>query len=201
MSLLESWNWCFFLSPWMLKIFEEDIWFRLPNWDIVSSVPVSLLSYSVLLCVAGQAYWREGGRGWASNPIIQLRESMAFYKSFNTLWLYPLPSHLLYPLAPGHHTFFISNYSQAPTPILPTSLPSKSVKKIVEKKKVYVIIKYLSMNLSPNFKTFLEPRNRLQGINSASLCSLAGRYNNPIPSRFLIPIDCLKIPAHRLEIL
>ncbi len=27
------------------------------------------------------------------------------------------------------------------------------------------------------------------------LCSLAGRYYNPIPTRFLAPIDCLKIPA------
>jgi len=42
MSLLEPWNWGFFLSPWMPKIFEEDIWFRLPNWEIVSLVPVSL---------------------------------------------------------------------------------------------------------------------------------------------------------------
>ncbi len=32
-------------------------------------------------------------------------------------------------------------------------------------------------------------------MNSASLCSLAGRYDNPIPIRFLAPIDCLKIPA------
>jgi hypothetical protein len=32
-------------------------------------------------------------------------------------------------------------------------------------------------------------------MNSASLCSLAGRYDNPIPTRFLAPIDCLKIPA------
>ena len=30
---------------------------------------------------------------------------------------------------------------------------------------------------------------------SASLCSLANRYDNPIPTRFLAPIDCLKIPA------
>ncbi len=50
MSLLESWNWCSFLSPWMLKIFEEDIWFRHPNWDIVSSVPVSLLVTSIPRC-------------------------------------------------------------------------------------------------------------------------------------------------------
>ncbi len=49
--------------------------------------------------------------------------------------------------------------------------------------------------LSPYFQTFMEPRNRFQGMNSASLCSLAGRYGNPIPIRFLAPIDCLKIPA------
>jgi hypothetical protein len=41
----------------------------------------------------------------------------------------------------------------------------------------------------------MELRNRFQGMNSASLCSLAGRYDNPIPPRFLAPIDCLKIPA------
>jgi len=29
----------------------------------------------------------------------------------------------------------------------------------------------------------------------ASLCSLAGRYDNPIPTRFLAHIDCFKIPA------
>ncbi len=32
-------------------------------------------------------------------------------------------------------------------------------------------------------------------MNSASLYSLAGRYDNPIPTLFLAPIDCLKIPA------
>jgi hypothetical protein len=37
--------------------------------------------------------------------------------------------------------------------------------------------------------------NRFQGTNSARLCSLAGRYNNPVPTRFLAHIDCLKIPA------
>jgi hypothetical protein len=41
----------------------------------------------------------------------------------------------------------------------------------------------------------MEPRNRFQGMNSASLCSLAGRYDNPFPPRFLAPIDSLKIPA------
>ncbi len=42
---------------------------------------------------------------------------------------------------------------------------------------------------------FMGPRNWFQGMNSASLCSLAGRYDNPIPPRFLAPIDFLKIPA------
>jgi hypothetical protein len=42
---------------------------------------------------------------------------------------------------------------------------------------------------------FKEPKNRIQGINSASLCSLAGQFDNPIPTRFLAPIDCFKIPA------
>jgi hypothetical protein len=37
---------------------------------------------------------------------------------------------------------------------------------------------------------------RSQRIDSASLCSPAGRYvNNPIPTRFLAPIHCSKIPA------
>jgi hypothetical protein len=36
--------------------------------------------------------------------------------------------------------------------------------------------------------------NRFQGLNAASLCSQAGRCDNPIPTRFLAPIDCLKIP-------
>ncbi len=36
-------------------------------------------------------------------------------------------------------------------------------------------------------------------MNSASLCSLAGRYDNPIPTRFLAPIDCLKIPAQEWQ--
>ncbi len=41
--------------------------------------------------------------------------------------------------------------------------------------------------LSPYFYTFMGPGNRFQGMNSASLCSLAGRYDNPVPPRFLTP--------------
>ncbi len=33
--------------------------------------------------------------------------------------------------------------------------------------------------LSQYFKTDMEPRNRYHGIESTSLCSLAGRYDNP----------------------
>ncbi len=63
----------------------------------------------------------------------------------------------------------------------------------------------------------IEPRNWFQGIDSTSEpvqqvwlsyrpsrlgilkrftnTALAAWYNNPIPTRFLVPIDCLKIPA------
>jgi hypothetical protein len=37
-------------------------------------------------------------------------------------------------------------------------------------------------------------------MNSASLCSLAGRYDNPIPTQCLAPIDCLKIPAQATQL-
>jgi hypothetical protein len=53
-----------------------------------------------------------------------------------------------------------------------------------------------AMTLRPEtvFLNFEEPRNRFEGIDSASQCSLAGRYDNPL-TRFLSPIDCSKIPA------
>ncbi len=46
---------------------------------------------------------------------------------------------------------------------------------------------------------FMGPRNWFQGMNSASLCSLAGRYDDPIPPQFLAPIDFLKFPAQLFE--
>ncbi len=42
----------------------------------------------------------------------------------------------------------------------------------------------------------MGPQNWFQGMNSASLCSLAGRYDNPVPPRFLAPIDFLKSPGY-----
>ncbi len=47
----------------------------------------------------------------------------------------------------------------------------------------------------PECLNFQGAQDRLQGTNSARLESLAGRYDNPMPSGFLAPIDCLKIPA------
>ena len=44
----------------------------------------------------------------------------------------------------------------------------------------------------------MDPRNRFLGMSYASLCSLAGRYNNPIPTPCLAPIDFLKILAQYL---
>ena len=41
----------------------------------------------------------------------------------------------------------------------------------------------------------MEPRIHFQGMNSTSLCSLAGRYDKPIPTWFLAPTCCLNIPA------
>jgi hypothetical protein len=37
------------------------------------------------------------------------------------------------------------------------------------------------------------------GIDATSLCSLAGRYDNLITTRFLASIDCLKIPAQLFD--
>jgi hypothetical protein len=51
--------------------------------------PASCLSFSVFLCVAGQAYWREkGGRGEVMEEIqiTWRRERLILCKSFNTLW-------------------------------------------------------------------------------------------------------------------
>ncbi len=50
-------------------------------------------------------------------------------------------------------------------------------------------------NLRRYFQTFSEARIRYEGIDSASIFSLASRFDNPIPARFLTPIDCYKIPA------
>ena len=47
----------------------------------------------------------------------------------------------------------------------------------------------------PEFSNIQGAQESIPRNHSASLCSLAGRYGNPIPTLFLAPIDCLKIPA------
>jgi hypothetical protein len=39
------------------------------------------------------------------------------------------------------------------------------------------------------------PTRFLAPVDCLKIPALAGRYDNPIPARFLAPIDCLKIPA------
>jgi hypothetical protein len=36
-------------------------------------------------------------------------------------------------------------------------------------------------------------------LKNFKIPSLAGRYDNPVPTRFLVPIDCYKIPAKKLR--
>ncbi len=59
--------------------------------------PVSPLPlFLSLLCVALRANWHEkGGMGWARSQIIQRRENLFLYKSFNTLF----PIHILHVYA------------------------------------------------------------------------------------------------------
>ncbi len=78
---------------------------------------------------------------------------------------------------------------------IPTSEPFFSCCLATETDTVYWLSHSWGLCSEHVFYTFMEPRNRFQGMNSASLCSLAGRYDNPIPTRFLVPIECLKIPA------
>ncbi len=45
----------------------------------------------------------------------------------------------------------------------------------------------------------MEPGESIPRNSASLLCSLAGRYGNLIPTRFLAPIDCLKIPAQYIK--
>jgi hypothetical protein len=45
------------------------------------------------------------------------------------------------------------------------------------------------------FLNFYGAQESIPRIDSGSLCSLAGRCDNPIPTRFLASIDFSKIPA------
>ncbi len=75
------------------------------------------------------------------------------------------------------------------------SLPSTSTRLLLTSASRMLSGSWLDKTLNTEFLNYNEPKNRFQGINYASLCSLAGRYENLIPTRFLAPIDCLKISA------
>jgi hypothetical protein len=53
----------------------------------------------------------------------------------------------------------------------------------------------------PVFLNVYGAQESIPRKDSASLRSLAGRYDNLIPSRFLAHIDCLNIPAQTQVIL
>jgi hypothetical protein len=67
-------------------------------------------------------------------------------------------------------------------------------KKERERKK-YSIVGWKAGKNSKEYRARLFKLLRSPGIDSASLCSLADRYDNTIPFWFLAPIDCYKIPA------
>jgi hypothetical protein len=102
-------------------------------------------------------------------------------------------------------SYLSSLYSKPDTlsPVWIWHLPTGEVFLGAKKKTIVALLVFnplwatLNLKLSPNFLTLKEPRNRFKGINSASLCSLAVRYDNPIHTRFLAPIDCLKIQHRR----
>jgi hypothetical protein len=77
-------------------------------------------------------------------------------------------------------------YDQVVTPFV----CSKSAKSVTEP--VFVD---LLRSPEPVFLNVYGAQESIPRMNSASLCSLAGRYDNPNPPRFLARIDCLKIPA------
>jgi hypothetical protein len=74
------------------------------------------------------------------------------------------------------------------------------MQEIVPLKKI--IFQYKTAEMQPSSRSRLAARDyifkllRSPEIDSASLCSLAGRYDNPIPTRFLAP-ECSKIPAQQ----
>jgi hypothetical protein len=60
---------------------------------------------------------------------------------------------------------------------------------------IYVVVVALE-SLRRHFETFKDDRYRFQGIVSASLCSLAGRYETLfLLGSYIAPIDCSKVSA------
>jgi hypothetical protein len=73
---------------WMIyrwPCFLAVVWFgSSPTPFLVTSC----LSFSIFLCVAGRAYWRERGeRGWRRSQIIRGRESLVLSKNYSILFV------------------------------------------------------------------------------------------------------------------
>jgi hypothetical protein len=77
-------------AAWSTERFIEDQAFS-PSYDLAPPLPpppsASCLSFSVFLCVAGRAYWRERleRMGRRRSKIIRRLESLVLFNSFNTL--------------------------------------------------------------------------------------------------------------------
>ncbi len=65
----------------------------------------------------------------------------------------------------------------------PLRSPSPVLLFVIESAKTTGRFSFFHWYTSPNFLIFKEPKNLFQGTYSARLCSLAGRYYNPIPTR------------------
>ncbi len=72
---------------------------RTPSSPLPSA---SWLSFSISLCSAGRAYWRESGRGWARSQIIRPRERLALYNTLIYSTLFPPYAHLYWQVCHSH---------------------------------------------------------------------------------------------------
>jgi hypothetical protein len=74
--------WMIYRAPSFLAV----VWFGSSPTPFPIPFPsASCLSFSVFLCVAGRACWRERGRARGAKSYDH-RESLALYKLFTTLW-------------------------------------------------------------------------------------------------------------------
>ncbi len=138
--------------------FLEVVWFGSSPTPFPPS-PLSCLSFAVFLCVVSRAYWR----GRARSQIIRPRESMALYKSFNTLCL------------TQSWSYFLSGISGSPPP--PTRpeqsklFPSRGTRK---KRKITFSIGHMHENgLLCDIPTPLirwGPVLDHQGVEETSVC-------------------------------
>jgi hypothetical protein len=103
--------------------------------------------------------------------ILQMLSNICLVKRLKALPSYPLPPpyHYPYTLSPMYYLVFSS---------------------------LFLSISFFTISWAGIFKPLWSPGiDAKASIPPAYLCSMAGRYENPIPPRCLAPIDFLKIPA------